>query len=261
MGRWRKWVAALAAAAMPAAHAGQYSDLWWNPQESGWGVNVVQQLETAFVTLFVYGPDGKPMWYVAPDARVTHYGTPGPIFNGTLYRTEGPFHAGPFDPAKVKAIVAGQLTLEVLARDRMRVYYTAEGSPQVVKEVVRQTWDQPYVAATFLGQFVLRQSATPHSVPYGSRVYNGEVTFYAVDPEAAFMRVDDHLGRRCEYRGTYRQAGKLGSFAGTFSCSSGEAGPGTFEFTDLEVSAHGIMGYLRTYSGVHEFGRFAGARY
>jgi hypothetical protein len=46
-----------------------YSDLWWNSQESGWGMNIVQQGSIVFVTLFVYGPDGKPTWYVAPDAQ------------------------------------------------------------------------------------------------------------------------------------------------------------------------------------------------
>ena len=259
MQEWRQWLAALAAATVPAAHAGAYTDLWWNPQESGWGVNVVQQLETAFVTMFVYGADGKPTWYVAPNAQVTHYGTPGPIFGGTLYRTEGPFHAGPFDPKKVKAVVAGQVTLEVLARDRMRVYYSAEGSPQIVKEVVRQTWQQEMLAANYAGQFVLRQSR-PGEPAYGSRIYGAEVLISAIEPEA-FMRVDDHLGRRCEYRGPWQQTGKLARFTGTFSCSSGENGPGTFELSDIEVTAHGITGYLRTFSGVNETGRFSAARY
>ena len=257
MTKWMAWFAACAAAAVPAAFAGQYSDLWWNPQESGWGVNVVQQQETAFVTLFVYGPDQKPTWYVAPAARIIAYAASGPVFGGTLYRAEGPFHAGPFDPSKVRAIVVGQLSLEVLARDRMRVYYTADGLPEVVKEVVRQTWEQPFLAANYLGQFVLRQ-ARPGELPYGTRIYGAEVLLHADPAEgAAFMRVDDHIGRRCEYRGTYAQHGKLGRFAGTFGCSSGEAGPGTFELSDIEVSAHGISGHLRTFSSVNESGRFA----
>ena len=31
------------------------TDLWWNPAESGWGMNVIQQGDTSFVTMFVYG--------------------------------------------------------------------------------------------------------------------------------------------------------------------------------------------------------------
>ena len=57
--------AALLAATLGTARAGQYSDLWWNPQESGWGLNLVQQDETAFVTLFVYDAENRPTWYFA----------------------------------------------------------------------------------------------------------------------------------------------------------------------------------------------------
>ncbi len=58
------------AATVPVNIGSQYTDLWWNPQENGWGMNVVQQGETAFITLFVYGPDDKPTWYVASAAQV-----------------------------------------------------------------------------------------------------------------------------------------------------------------------------------------------
>ena len=258
MRRFGKWLAVLLAAAAPLAHAGKYTDLWWNPQQSGWGVNVVQQLETAFVTLFVYGADGKPTWYVAPAAHVVAYQGARPIFSGELYRAEGPAHTGPFDPSKVKPHDAGQLSLEILADDRLRLYYNVEGSPQIVKELTRQTWQQPVLAANYLGQFILRQ-ALPGGAPYGTRVYSGELLLHA-DGDQAYLRVDDHLGRRCEYRGTYQQAGKIARIAGSFDCTSGEAGPGTFEVTDLEVSDHGITGYLRTWSGVTEFGRFSATR-
>lgn len=256
----KKALAAIAAvvlvAAAPPAAAGQYSDLWWNPQESGWGVNVVQQLETAFVTLFVYAPDGSPTWYVAPDARITHYGSAGPLFTGTLYRTRGPWHGGPFDPRQVQATAVGQLDLEVMGRDRMRVHYSAEGVT-MVKEVARQTWDQPLVGANYVAQFVLRQFPAGGGAPIGGRDYPGDVLVH-FDAGQGFMRVDDPL-RRCEYRGPYEQAGKLTRFAGTYTCSSGDAATGTFEVTDLEFSANGFTGYLRTWAqDVNQHGRIGG---
>ena len=68
--RWAK--AALVCAGMalgPAAGATQFStnfsDLWWVPSESGWGANISQQSDTMFVTIFVYGPSGQPIWFVA----------------------------------------------------------------------------------------------------------------------------------------------------------------------------------------------------
>lgn len=44
--------------------------LWYNPNESGWGMNVIQQSSTLFITMFVYGTDGRPTWYVASDTRL-----------------------------------------------------------------------------------------------------------------------------------------------------------------------------------------------
>lgn len=247
--------AAMAALALPAS-AGQYSDLWYNPQEPGWGVNVVQQRETAFVTLFVYGPDGNPTWYVAPAARITHQGTAGPLFEGTLYRARGPWHGGPFDPAEVRTEAAGHLTLEVLARERMRVHYSADGSA-VAKDVVRQTWEQPLVAATYVSQFVLRQVPSGGGPPIGVRDFSGDVQAH-FDQGEGYLRVDDAL-RRCEYRGPYEQSGRLTRFSGAYTCTSGDAASGAFEFTDFEFSTNGFTGYLRTWSqDVDQYGRVAG---
>jgi hypothetical protein len=243
-------------AVLPAA-AGQYSDLWYNPQESGWGVNVVQQLETAFVTLFVYGPDGSPTWYVAPAARVHAYSAGGlPQFKGSLYRTRGPWHGGSFDPARVQSIAVGELDLEVLAKDRMRVYYSADGAV-VVKEVVRQTWDQPIVAGNYVSQFVLRQAFAPGGPPFGTRDYQADVLVH-FDGGRGFMRVADHLNRVCEYRGPFESTGKLMKFSGTYECDSGDGRSGTFTIHDLEFSANGVTGYVRAYaSDLNQYGRFA----
>jgi len=257
--RWVRCIRAAAAAALCAclpATAGQYSDLWWNPKESGWGVNVVQQLETAFVTLFVYDADGRPTWYVAPAASVYAYAAGGlPQFRGALYRTRGPWHGGPFDPKRVEVAPAGEVYLEVLEKNRMRVYYTADGVA-VSKEVVRQTWDQPVVAGNYVGQFALRQVRPEAGAPFGVRDFPGDVLVH-FDGGQGFMRVDDPL-RRCEYRGAYETTGKLIRFTGAYTCSAGDGAEGTFTVEDLEISANGLTGYLRTWSGgLNQYGRFA----
>lgn len=253
--------AATAACVGLAAHA-NYTDLWYNPQESGWGANVVQQLETAFVTLFVYGTDGEPTWYVASDAHIVAY-MPGalPLFSGTLYRTRGPWHGGAFDPSKVSAVPVGTVWLEALAKDRMRITYDAEGT-HVVREVVRQTWALPIAGANYAGSFNLRQAPAPSGTPFGTLQFHADLLLH-VDDGNAFLRADDSLGRRCEYRGAHRQAGKLATVAGNFACTAGANGvegtAGTFEITDFEVTSHGITGYLRTASPtLVQYGRFGG---
>ena len=255
-----RWLAALAAALTAGlAHAGQYSDLWYFPQESGWGLNVVQQDENAFVTLFVYGPDRRPTWYVSSDARITAYAGTQPLFRGTLYRTEGSPVGQPHSPVSVHPV--GEIYLETLSRTSMRVHYRI-GGVEHVKQVVRQTFAETPLTANYLAHFHLRQSL-PGGPPYGTSTYHGEMLLH-VDAEAgvATLRVTDHLSRQCEYRGPYEQTGKLFHFAGGFTCSGGDALGGTFQVTDLEASAHGITAALRTVSGnVVQNGRFAAVRW
>lgn len=259
-GNLKRMLAAAAAAAALEASAGTYTDLWWNPGEAGWGVNVVQQLETAFVTLFVYGEDGRPTWFVASDARVTAYSEPGgyPVFSGTLYRAEGPYHGGPFDPSRVRLQAVGTLQLEVLERNRMRVHYTAGGAT-VVREVARQTWQEQSIAANYVAQFALRV-AGPQGQPVGGRDFGADVIVHMHEPEG-YMRLDLHDGGRCEFRGPHEQNGKLIRFTGAFTCTTGDARAGSFELRDLEVTDNGITGYLRTWSqGITQYGRVGAVR-
>lgn len=248
---------AAAAATVPVSLGNDYSDLWWNPQESGWGMNVVQQGETAFVTLFVYGPDGLPTWYVASDARVFALDAAGnPAFRGTLYRTRGPWLGGPFDPAQVGVQPAGQLVIEPRRDGRLNLTYTADGVT-VSKDVVRQTFSVPEIGTAYLGSFNLRQ-AEPGGPAYGTRRFGADVLVHLAG-DVAYLRVDDPLGR-CEYRGKRVPMGRYARISGEFTCASGEAG--TFDIADFEVTQHGLSGYLRTYAAAaHQYGRFAAARY
>ena len=259
MRMWSNVAAALVlACAACGARAGTYSDLWLKADEPGWGVNVVQQSETAFVTLFVYGPDGKPTWYVASDARVIAYSQPGsfPIFRGVLYRTEGTWLGGPWQAGNSKVIPSGEVQLEVLAKDRMRVHYAADGVSGA-KEVRRFSFSQPVDLANYVAQFSLRQALSGQ--PYGILSLQADTLVHLdAGTGRGYMRVDDQLGRSCEYRGPYQQAGKLIRFSGDFACDKGDALAGTFEIDDLEITANGFTGSLRATSGTHtQYGRFA----
>src|SRR6476661_2986839 len=66
-----------------------FSDLWWNPAESGWGVTVDHQQDVMFLTFFVYRADGSPYWVTS---LLTHTSnSAGPFaFSGDVYETRGP---------------------------------------------------------------------------------------------------------------------------------------------------------------------------
>ena len=39
------------------------SDIWWNPAEDGWGMQMVNTGTFVFATVYVYGPNGTPTWF------------------------------------------------------------------------------------------------------------------------------------------------------------------------------------------------------
>ena len=85
-----------------------YSDLWWNPAESGWGLTLAQHGGNVFGVWFTYGLDGKPLWSPIPGVTFTS----ASAFNGTLYTVRGPFYGNPtFDPAQVVITPAGAATV------------------------------------------------------------------------------------------------------------------------------------------------------
>jgi cytochrome c553 len=74
-----------------------YTDLWWVPAESGWGINVTHQDDTLFATLFSYeagtGTSNRGMWLVMSGGVRQADGS----YSGDLFRTTGPgFNALPF---------------------------------------------------------------------------------------------------------------------------------------------------------------------
>ena len=99
----------------PANAPDDHSDLWFDPDESGWGMAITQHGEVANVVWYTYGDDGKPMWITMPDGRYTQPGR----FAGKLYVTEGGsyFGGGKFDPAKVTVREVGAGTVSIVGNE------------------------------------------------------------------------------------------------------------------------------------------------
>ena len=121
-----------------------YQDLWWNPAESGWGVNVTHQDNTLFATLFTYDATGRDLWLVMDNGvRVT-----GSTYSGPIYRTSGPaFNANPFNPAAVGATAVGTMTFSFTDGNTGTLTYTYNGAP-VTKQITRQVFSSPVPACS-----------------------------------------------------------------------------------------------------------------
>jgi len=114
--------------------ATNYQDLWWNPTESGWGLNLTHQGLLMFATLFVYAPDGRPMWLVASSLARQPDGT----FTGDLYRTSGPpFNASPWSAIQVTPV--GTMTLVFASGQSALLVYTVNGA-RVTQSIQRQVF-------------------------------------------------------------------------------------------------------------------------
>lgn len=57
--------------------------LWWNQDESGWGVGLTQQFSVIFATLYTYDFEGRPTWYVASNCVVAADGCTGDLYTVT----------------------------------------------------------------------------------------------------------------------------------------------------------------------------------
>ena len=106
----------------PTAPAVDYTDLWWNPSESGWGMAVTHQFGVMFLTWFVYDNSGKPMWYAATRCTVSGAGC-----SGTLYRATGPAFGPTFDPSMIQAFSAGTVSASFTDANNGTLSYTVNG--------------------------------------------------------------------------------------------------------------------------------------
>ena len=108
-----------------AAPAADYTDLWWNPGESGWGLKLIQHpSRNMFGVWYTYEADGTRTWFVMPGGSWTATNT----FSGTLYATSGPgFTAQPFDPNQVQSRAVGTATITFSDANNGTFSYSVDG--------------------------------------------------------------------------------------------------------------------------------------
>jgi hypothetical protein len=64
---------------------GPLSGLWYDAQESGWGVHFTQRQQALFAALYTYDASGNPKWYVASDCAMPAVGARSGRCSGDLY--------------------------------------------------------------------------------------------------------------------------------------------------------------------------------
>jgi hypothetical protein len=226
------------APASATSYSTDQSDLWWNPAESGWGIQFVHRGNLIFATMFVYDPSKTPIWYGG-----TLYPTGASFtWSGANYVTSGPWFGNvPFDPSKVTNRVVGTMTWVATSTSNGTLTYTVDGV-SVTKLLTRQT----LVFDDFSGHFqgAIHRAASNCSSPANNMTTELSAGFFIdqVNNTPPSMSIDtsDALGAVCNYSGTLSQAGQMGSIAGAYSCNTGDSG--NFNMFELQVNISGITG-------------------
>lgn len=124
------------------ATATNYSDIWWNPQESGWGINLFHQDNLMFATWFTYDANGRDTWYTVSRAELQADGS----FTGAIQQvtTGTPYtqiNGAPAFPAG-GAVAVGNMTFRFTNGERGSMTYTI-GSVTQTKTFERQQFSAP----------------------------------------------------------------------------------------------------------------------
>lgn len=112
-----------------------YTDLWWNSNESGWGLSISQQFNIVFAAWYTYDADGKPIWYVAPNCPLVSAGCTSPF-----YRVSGATAITAAWNATNKLVEqAGTMTLSFTSSTAGTMRYTINGT-DYSRAITRQVY-------------------------------------------------------------------------------------------------------------------------
>lgn len=203
------------------AGALEYTDVYYNPAEPGWGVFLVQSDTTQFLAFFIYGPDNKPTWHTA---QLTQDASGN--YNGDLYAITGTYFANPWQGYTITSV--GTASFQPTDMYHATLRYSFIGGSTIVKTVERQTL-RPYpLAGNYSGSMsgTISGCADPAENDAHFRGRYGLVVTQTADTASTltFSFVDtDHSGLVCTVTGPLTHLGRLYKLAdGQFTC----IGPG-----------------------------------
>lgn len=230
--------AALCVMAVPsrASLGTNFSDQWWNPHESGWGISVLQQYDTLFIDLFVYATNGQPTWYTAAVYLQPQSGRS--LFTGDLYRTTGPWFGSFFNPAAVQNDFVGTLQFDADSTDTATLTYSVNGV-FVTKAVQRQLWTHEDFTGNYYGGLVYDQSSCANASDNGRVEEFGSFQINHPVDNTFTLTLQSSFGT-CTVAGNYSQLGHMGTVDANYACSYGIAG--TMTLYELERTLAGMTG-------------------
>ena len=228
------------------------SDLWWNPSESGWGLQVNQSGSLLFVTIFIYRIDGSPLWVTAQLTNVS-----GLTFTGNVFLSSGPYFGAPvFNPALVSTAPVGTMTFTSTGVTTATITYSISGVT-VTKNIQRQPLQLEPVSGTYTGSANVTASSctSPGNDQAGNFGYTLVLNQVGAAINGSFQLA---AAGQCSFTGTYTEFGRMGTYATNYICPNGETGAMNFnEVTNRIGIISGRLSGQSATLGCAYSGRFA----
>ncbi len=126
-------------------NATNFTDLWWNPNEAGWGFNMVHQSDSIFAAWYTYGANGTAMWLSTLATKQTDGSFKGDVnrpLSGTPFSQINNASATTIPLPKV-----GEITIRFSDGEHASISYTVDGSTQT-KSLERFVFASPVSICT-----------------------------------------------------------------------------------------------------------------
>jgi hypothetical protein len=236
---------ALLLLAAARADALEYTDVYFDPAEPGWGAFLVQSNATQFIAFFIYDSQGKPTWYVAV---LTDDGTGK--YTGPLYATTGTYFLVPWQGYNLNP--AGNVSFAPSDRYHATLTYTVNGAGTVTKPVQRQTLASYVMGGNYSGSMSgsITGCNNPASNDPAFRGRYGLAVTQTGDDSATltFTFTDaNHAGIVCSVSGPLTHFGRLYQMANVaLNCTTGNSF-GTLDA--LHPTGQGIEGQWTSHDG------------
>lgn len=170
------------------------------------------------MTLFVYGADSRPTWYVGSNVTLQSSSSTALVYSGPLYTTTGNFFGGAFNPSSVTVRQVGTVTFTVTTPVRGTLTYTVDGVT-VSKSVQRQAFKHINLSGTYYGAMDVLSSSTCTPLPASAAT-----PFFSTQAITATVNAAGSGGNvtitftdtgTSTFTGTYTQYGVLYEVTGT----------------------------------------------
>jgi hypothetical protein len=234
---WKRLLLILALGGTIApAYATDYTDIWWNPTQSGWGVNFVQTDDFIFATTFIYDVELTPTWITANLYRASNGNYIGDVIVST-----GPYFGSPaFDNQLVTRQVAGAATFRptgpATGNFSYRVFDTF-----ISKDIVRQNLVASALQGLYVGALRVDVSGCQSAEKNGLTFHYAEVYIDEFIPGQIRIAVPIVDGPVCTFTGVATQTGKINQMTGAaYVCNNLRSV--TANLSELKATSLGFEG-------------------